>query len=188
MTIQLVSSNPEPNPSPFVWRRDWSFSYIKPDPNVFQRFGICGDCEVITRGGMVKIRDLTAAHQIITRSQGFVRPIGLLQNTDLDQGDEGTRRVGISAGALGGGLPQRFIVLGAQNELSRYVNVPNSRRISFVSLDLEGSENIDAIRNCAAGELFVPVFKGNVKISVAGVYISCPTISDLRAKTDTVSQ
>ena len=55
MTIQLVSSNPEPNPSPFVWRRDWSFSYIKPDPNVFQRFGICGDCEVITRGGMVKI-------------------------------------------------------------------------------------------------------------------------------------
>ena len=62
MTIQLVSSNPEPNHSPFVWRRDWSFSYIKPDPNVFQRFGICGDCEVITRGGMVKIRDLTAAH------------------------------------------------------------------------------------------------------------------------------
>ena len=188
MTIQLVSSNQAPNPSPFVWRRDWSFSYIKPVPNVFQRFGICGDCEVIARDVMVKIHDITTAHQIFTHSHRFIRPIGLLQNTNLDQGDEGTRRVGISAGALGGGLPQRFIVLGAQNELSHYVNVPNSRRISVVSLDLEGGENIDAIRNCAAAEPFVPVFKENVKISLAGVYISRPTISDLRAKTDTLSQ
>lgn len=184
MNMKHASSEAKPKAAitPFVWRRDWAFSRISPYTTILQRFGICGECEVACREGMKRVRDIVYHDQIITRRHGFVSAIGLMHNPSENFSGEGSLRVGISEGALGNGLPQQFVVLGARNEISRYVQSPKSRRLSVVSLALANSENFSAIRNCESGDLFVPIFRETVEISVAGVYVNCPSMSDISMK------
>jgi len=161
--------------SPFVWRRDWGFSAVDCSPKTFLRYGICGDCEVACRDGLTKIKNLTKSHQVISRNHGFMHPVALLHNQFDTSSTEDQRRIGIRAGALGNGLPQQYIVLGAEHKVTRYIKDPESRRLSAAALDLELSEGRSEVRNCAAGELCVPLFAEPLEISIAGVYVSCPS-------------
>lgn len=184
MMIAKTARNPvfKSPKSQFIWRRDWGFSAIKHDTETFLRYGICGDCEVACQDGMTKIKDLSKSQKLITRSHGFVTAIGLMHNRFSESGENERGRVGIPEGALGGGLPRQFIVLGGSNEVSRYVTRPKSRRLSIVSFDLKETEGVDVVRNCAAGELCIPIFPYSVQISVAGIYVSCPSIVDMTEK------
>ncbi|AKS45018.1 hypothetical protein SAMN05444287_0105 [Octadecabacter temperatus] len=173
--------------SPFVWRSDWGFAQVKPEPAVFQRYGICGDCEVPCRDGMTKIRDLTSKAKIITRGHGFVSAVGLIRNDCSAISEETQLRVGIPAGSLGGGLPQNAIVVGAQSKVSRYISTAKSRRLSAVSVDLDDVTGLNFLKDCPSGDLFVPVFREAVEISIEGVYVSCPTILNVRTTVGPVS-
>lgn len=169
--------------SPLIWRRDWGFSAVDCGPETFLRYGICGDCEVACRDGMTKIKRLTPSHRIITRHDGFVSPVALLNNQFDHRNIDEQRRIGISTGALGDGLPQQFIVLGAKNKVSRYIKDPQTRRPSVVSLEFDTVNDAELVKNCASGELCVPVFAESVEISIAGVYVRCPTIYELTKRT-----
>ncbi len=188
MGVQLKTSGTASKlvKAPFVWRSEWGFAQVKPEPVIFQRYGICGDCEVPCRDGMTKIRDLTSKKNIITRRNGFVSAVGLIRNDCSEVSVESQLRVGIPAGSLGGDLPQNPIIVGSQSKVFRYISVPNSRRLSVVSVDLESLNGLDILKNCPSGDLFVPVFREAVEISIEGIYISCPTMFDLRAKTSPV--
>lgn len=179
-TFARISAAPKQSKgAQFGWQFDPQNTYRKPSVAAFERYGICGRCEVLCRDGTVQIKNLGPAFEVISRDRGFVRPVAVLASQTSTGSNRPPQSVCVMSRALGGGLPQDDITLGAHNIVSRYLPRVGRRPQSMISLEPE--ENIGTLRVTREHEerLYIPIFADVTEILVAGVYLSCPSIADL---------
>lgn len=171
------------NPTrPILARRPlWETIQKRPSAEAFERFGIDGGCQLLSRDGVLSLRDLTVQDDLISRSGGFVRPVAILSHPQTSTDGMSPRSASILANALGGGLPQGDIALGIKNPVSRFIASGGTAQPSLITLDPEDNLGTLRVQQHDDSELFILIFVEKTEVLIEGIYINCPTIADLNS-------
>lgn len=159
-------------------RRSWLFSGPVPSSQAFDLYGICGDCRIACKRGMVRVKKLRQSDAILTRKHGYTRPLAIrFANGLLD--DAPRTGITLAAGAFGDGFPQESVGLGRGTKILRYVAAEESRRPQIVSASHVRMTNPNSAKDCDPSNLCVVIFEEPVEVQIGGLYIKCPSFETL---------
>ena len=147
--------------------------------NIFERFGICGNCEVVSREGPFTLKDLKLSDALITRSHGFVHPVYVMMNSSQTRTEEEPRAGAVLSGSLGNDLPLGDIAIGVNSTLISYQRSGTTPRPKPVANGPSSRKGMNVLIDCPVEELCVPVFETQVEILMHGIYVLCPSIADV---------
>ena len=179
-SVTSISAGPKKTMgTPFVSHRDLHTAARRPSVEAFERYGICGQCEIRCRDALVQAQNLSSEHEVISRTGHLIRPLAIIASFDAFSVGRSPNIVCIMANALGGDLPRNNITLGACNVVRRYLPHVGSGQTSEISL--EPAENVGTakVERHHDGQLFIPIFAEPTEISIEGIYLSCPSIAEL---------
>ncbi|MEO9515205.1 MAG: hypothetical protein ABJH20_01560 [Rhizobiaceae bacterium] len=152
---------------------------FQPSAQIFENFGICGNCEVACREGLAQLKNLKLHDIVITRSHGLVSPVCMMMNSS-DAGTEEKPRAGVVlSGSLGNNLPQGDIAIGANSTFISYQQSETAPRLKPVANGPSSRKGMNILIDCPVEALCVPVFKKRVEILVHGIYVLCPSLTDV---------
>jgi len=149
---------------------------------LFERFGIYGNCLVVGRRGVTPLADLRANDEILTRRHGWVPTLCMMIHAAKTETERVPLATFVSDGCLGNGLPQGDLALGANNLVTRYVVPSKARRPSSISMQLSATGFRAAMEKCSVDKLCIPVFHERMEIMVQGIYVVCPGTADLEVR------
>ena len=152
---------------------------FQPSAQIFESFGICGTCEVVSREGLLPLRNLKTSDSVITRSHGFMHPVCVMMNSSDGKTDEKPRAGAILNGSLGNDLPQGDIAIGVNSTLISYQRFGNVPRLTPVVNKSSSRQGKNVLIDCPVEELCVPVFETRVEILMHGIYVLCPSLADV---------
>ncbi len=152
---------------------------FQPSTQIFENFGICGNCEIACREGLLSLKNLKLSDAVITRSHGLVHPICMMMNSSDARIEEGPRAGAILSGGLGNNLPQGDIAVGINSTLISYQRSGTTPRPKPVINGPSSRKGTNVLIDCPVEELCVPVFETRVEILVHGIYVLCPSIVDV---------
>ncbi|MEP1587979.1 MAG: hypothetical protein ABJR46_01695 [Tateyamaria sp.] len=151
----------------------------QPSTQIFENFGICGNCEVVTREGLLPLKNIWLSDALVTRSHGFVHPVCMMMNSNDAKTKEGPRAGAILSGSLGNNLPQGDIAIGVNSTLISYQRTGAAPRPKPVANGPSSREEMNILIDCPVEELCVPVFETRVEILMHGIYVLCPSMIDV---------
>lgn len=159
-------------------RRNWLFSGPAPSCQAFDLYGICGDCLIACKRGLVRVSDLRQSDFVLTRERGYVRPAALRFASDIE---DGTPRTGIvlETDAFGDGFPQESVGMGRNNKVLRYVTSDKTRAPKISAASMQKMKSPSMVRDCDPSNLCIVIFDTPASVQIAGIYIKCPAFATL---------
>ena len=175
----ISAGSKKPMGTPFVRQSDLQTAARRPSVEAFERYGICGQCEVLCRDALVQAQNLSSEHEVISRTGRFMLPLAVLASFEAFSVGRSPNIVCVLANALGGDFPRNDIMLGACNIVRRYLPHVGSGQQSEISLEPEENVGTAKVERHHDGQLFIPIFAEPTEISIEGIYLSCPSIAEL---------
>ena len=152
---------------------------FQPSPQIFEHFGICGDCEVTCQSGLIELKHLRLDDRVITRSNGLVSPVSMMMNSSDSRTEERPHAGVILSGSLGNDLPQGDLAIGARGTFISYQRSETTARLKPVANGPTSRKSLNDLIDCPVEALCVPVFEMRVEILMHGIYVLCPSLSDV---------
>lgn len=153
-----------------------SFDEVREE--LFDKFGICGQCEVSCDRGVIPVLELRPNDRMIARGQGLASLQFILKNDDANNRDPATF---VEEGFFGNGLPTSRFAVGRDSKITRYMHAGIGSRPFEIEMKLKERQRDQLLHDCTVEELCIPVFEERTELLMEGVYIACPSVADVAA-------